>query len=394
MASILRRGRIPVPPTGISEYIDQVYTIKGFFGPWAHLYRRHNTAHVMSASRPGLIYQGLDTGKVEPTDAHDPAGEPLVLMEGPRNAVAISARSQAAPFAERNVDRHQIRFYHEGRYVLETEFGPLEVSPGDFVVLPANIVYREIPVEPGTPGSILILESEHHISLSEELWDKVGFAGVFVDYSAMELATPQERNAEAVTRVRLRVDNEYEWLEYAFDPTRDVIGWLGDPIVFKMNVWDIPGIGTTHNFLTPPANAVLFAEDYSCFFNVLGPRPAVTTPPPNGSVGAPAHLNDYDEVWFKHASELAEGSTGHLWNLPRTITHPGMRRPAEYPPNPVRMVREMSLNFDTKAKLYWTDEARRAWFPDPQRELYSSFYGSHTGTAADDAATHVARSKQ
>jgi hypothetical protein len=71
-----------------------------------------------------------------------------------------------------------------------------------------------------------------------------------------------------------------------------------------------------------------------------------------------------------------------------------MRRPAEYPPNPVRMVREMSLNFDTKAKLYWTDEARRAWFPDPQRELYSSFYGSHTGTAADDAATHVARSKQ
>ena len=52
MASILRRGRIPVPPTGLSEYIDQVYSIKGFFGPWAQLFRRHNTAHVVSASRP------------------------------------------------------------------------------------------------------------------------------------------------------------------------------------------------------------------------------------------------------------------------------------------------------------------------------------------------------
>lgn len=394
MASILRRGRIPAPPTGISEFIDEVYTIKGFFGPWAHLFRKHNTAHVLNASRPDLIYQGLNTGELAPSDATDPSGEPLVLLEGPTNAVAVSARSQAAPFAERNVDRHQIRFYHQGRYVLETEFGPLEVGPGDFVLIPANVVYRELPVEPGAPGAIVIFESEHHISLSEELWDKVGFAGVFVDYSAMELPTPEDRDADSVTRVRLRVDGVYEWFEYAFDPTRDVIGWLGDPIVFKMNVWDVPGIGTTHNFLTPPANAVLFADDYSCFFNVLGPRPAVTTPPPNGSVGAPAHLNDYDEVWFKHASEIAEDSVGHLWQLPRTITHPGLRRPAEYPENPVRVVREMSLNFDTKAKLSWTDAGRRLWFPDPQSMLYSSLYGSHTDTKAEVAAEHVARSRQ
>jgi homogentisate 1,2-dioxygenase len=394
MTSILRRGRIPAPPTGLTEFIDEIYTIKGFFGPWAHLFRKHNTAHVISASRPDLIYQGLDTDGLEPTDARDPSGEPLVLLEGPKNAVAVSARSQAAPFAERNVDRHQIRFYHAGRYVLETEFGPLAVGPGDFVVIPANVAYREIPAEPGARGSILIFESEHHISLSEELWDKVGFAGVFVDYTAMELPTPQEREVEDPTRVRLWVDGRYEWIEHAFDPTRDVIGWLGDPIVFKMNVWDVPGIGTTHNFLTPPANAVLFANDYSCFFNVLGPRPAVTTPPPNGSVGAPAHLNDYDEVWFKHASEIAPDSVAHLWELPRTITHPGMRRPAEYPPNPVRVVREMSLNFDTSAKLSWTDAARRAWFPDPQSKLYSSFYGSHTGTEERAAAAHVARSRQ
>lgn len=394
MTSILRRGHIPAPPTGLTEFIDEIYTIKGFFGPWAHLFRKHNTAHVISASRPDLIYQGLDTNQLEPSDALDPSGEPLVLLEGPKNSVAMSARSQAAPFAERNVDRHQIRFYHAGRYVLETEFGPLEVSPGDFVVIPANVVYREIPVEPGARGSILIFESEHHISLAEELWDKVGFAGVFVDYTAMELPTPAERDAGTATRVRLRVDGRYEWLEHAFDPTQDVIGWLGDPIVFKMHVWDVPGIGTTHNFLTPPANAVLFADDYSCFFNVLGPRPGVTTPPPNGSVGAPAHLNDYDEVWFKHASEIAPHSEAHLWQLPRTITHPGMRRAAEYPPNPVRVVGEMSLNFDTKAKLSWTDIARRAWFPDPQSKLYSSFYGSHTGTEEQAAAEHVARSRQ
>ena len=71
MSSILRRGRVPVPPTGISNYVDQVYTIKGFFGPWAHLYRKHNTAHVTSASRPDLIYQGIATAKLEPADSRD-----------------------------------------------------------------------------------------------------------------------------------------------------------------------------------------------------------------------------------------------------------------------------------------------------------------------------------
>jgi homogentisate 1,2-dioxygenase len=395
VASILRRGRIPVPPTGLSEYIDQAYSIKGFFGPWAHLYRRHNPAHVVGASNPALIYQGLDTSLLRPTDADDPAGEPLVLLEGDRNSVALSCRRQAAPFAERNVDRHQIRFYHQGAYVLHTEFGALQVGPGDFTVIPAGIVYREVPVNPGDPGAILILESEHHISLAEELWDKVGFAGMFVDYSGMELASPSGSDAQATpTRVRVRFDGRWEWLDHAFDPTQDVIGWLGDPMVFKMNVWDVPGIGTTHNFLTPPANAVLFAEDYSFFFNILGPRPGVTVPPPNGSVGAPAHLNDYDEVWFKHASEMSPESVGDLWNLPRTITHPGLRGPAEHPPNPPRQVQEMNINFDTKAKLRWTTTARAAWFPDPQVKLYTSLYGAHVGVVPEVATALAQRSKQ
>ena len=394
MASILRRGKVPVPPNGISDYIDQVYTIKGFFGPWAQLFRQHNSAHVTGASDPALIYQGLDTGELRPSDADDPAGEPLTILEGPKNAVALSGRRHVAPFAEKHVDRHQIRFYHQGRYVVETEFGPLEVGPGDFVLIPANLVYREVPVEPGAPGAILIMESEHHISLSEELWDKVGFAGMFVDYAAMELATPSERDPGGPTRVRIRVDDRWEWIDHAFDPTQDVVGWSGDPIIFKMNAWDIPGIGTTHGFLTPPANAVLFAEDYSCFFNVLGPRPVQTVPPPHGSRGAPAHLNDYDEIWFKHESELSAETAGHLWNLPRTITHPGLRAPAEYPPNPVRQLREMHINFDTKAKLTWTAAARKAWFPDPQVRLYTSLYGTHIGAVPEAATEFAQRSKR
>jgi len=157
---------------------------------------------------------------------------------------------------------------------------------------------------------------------------------------------------------------------------------------------NLHGYGRAGDKPTPPANAVLFAEDYSFFFNVLGPRPGVTMPPPNGSIGAPAHLNDYDEVWFKHASEMSPESVGDLWNLPRTITHPGLRGPAEHPPNPPRQVQEMNINFDTKAKLRWTETARATWFPDPQVKLYTSLYGAHVGVVPEVATTLAERSKQ
>lgn len=383
MASINRRGQIPHPPSGIGDLVDETFTIKGFFGPWANIYRQRNLAHPKAWSDPSLVYGGLDLAALAPSDAADPEGEPLALLEGEGVGVSISRRSGPTPFAEKNVDRHQIRFYQRGRFALETELGPLAVAAGDFAVIPKNMIYREVPAD--EDGEVVIFESELPIQLAENLWDSVGFAGMFVDYSELVLPEPSQRDPGGETRVRVRVDGESHWLSYDFDPTADVVGWLGDPIVYSLNVWQIPGIGTTSGFLTPPANAVLWGEDYSFFFNVLGPRPFPTEPPPRGSYGAPSHLNDYDEVWLNHVSEFAHETDGHLWLLPRTIPHPGLKRPAEYPQNPVRRIEELKLNFDTKARLHWTEAAREALFPEPQVALYTSLYGAHIGVVPESA---------
>ena len=385
MSSVIRRGTIPHPPSGMSEYLDQVYTIRGFYGPWASLYRQRNTGHPVGASDAALIYQGIASGTLQPTDMTDPAGEPLTIMEGPDAAVKLSRRAEAAPFSDRHVERHQIRFYHQGEYLLETEFGPLKVGPGDFAVIPFGIIYRELPLNPGTPGTILIFEVDEPVKLAEELWDKVGFAGFYREYSQMEMPEPPARGVGEPTRVRMRYDEQWHWFDYDFDPCSDVIGWLGDPVVYKLNVWDMPSIGTANGFLTPPANAVLFGENYNWFFNVLGPPGFPSSPAPAGSMGAPVHLNDYDEIWFQHASEFAPESTGDLWCLPRTIPHPGLKKEAGFPPNPPRRVNEMKLNFDTKSKLRWSEVARKAWFSDPQVKLYTSLYGTHVGMVPDEA---------
>jgi len=168
-----------------------------------------------------------------------------------------------------------------------------------------------------------------------------------------------------------------------------VVGWMGDPVIYKLNVWDIPGMGTSHGFLPPPSGAVLVGDDRSFYFAVQMPRPFPNVPAPDGSYGAPAHRNDYDEFWFNHRSSNAEQTEGHLWRLAPTIVHPGLRRPPEYPENPVKRIHECKLNFDSRVRLSWTKEATAAFLQDPHTAVYTSLYGAHIGIVPDHALKHV-----
>jgi homogentisate 1,2-dioxygenase len=377
MASNIRKGKIPHAPQGVGEYIDQIYTLGGFFGDWAHIYRRGNIGQPTHWSDDRLMYSGLDAGSLAASDATDAAGTPLRLLVGDGVGVSLSQRSQPMPFAEKDVDFNQIRFYHRGEFRLETELGALDVAQGDFVVIPRGLVYRERPLSPDG-NAVFIFETDAAILLAEELWDSVGFTSFMTDYSKMEVPEPGDHNDDEVevqTDVRVRYQGEYHTVTYAFDPCKDVVGWIGDPVIFKMNIWDVPALGSSRGFMPPPAGAVLFGQGRSFFFNAAPAHPFPNTPAPDGSYGAPSHLNDYDEVWLNHVNGRAPETDGHLWLLPRTIAHPGIKSPPAYPKNPVARPQLMKVNFDTRAELTWTPEARAALLADPRSAHFTSFVG-------------------
>jgi homogentisate 1,2-dioxygenase len=377
MASNIRKGRIPHSPQGTGEYIDEIYTLGGFFGDWAHIYRRGNMGQPIRWSDDRLMYGGIDSTRLVASDATDAAGSPLRLLTGDGVGVSLSQRSQAMPFAERDVQFNHIRFYHRGRFRVETELGALEVGEGDFLVIPKGLAFREQPLT-SEGNAIFIFEVEPTILLAEELWDSVGFTSFLTDYSRMEIPEPVEHpeaEVEVETDVRVRYGGEYHTVTYDFDPCKDVIGWIGDPVIFKMNIWDVPALGSSRGFMPPPAGAVLFGEGRSFFFNAAPPHPFPNTPAPDGSYGAPSHLNDYDEVWLNHVNGRAPATDGHLWLLPRTIAHPGIKLPPSYPKNPVVRPQLMKVNFDTKAELAWTAEAKAALMDDPLSGNYTSFAG-------------------
>jgi homogentisate 1,2-dioxygenase len=372
--TVVRRGEIPRPPHGVDEHQDLVYTQKGFFGDWVHVFRRHNLGVPASWSDDDLVWGGADTAQLQPTDAGNPSGEPLLLLEGDGVRVLVSRRSQTAPFAEKNADYHQIRFYHRGHFAIDTELGPLTAGPGDFVVVGKGLIIRERPET--TDNVVLIFESDEPVICAEAMWDSVGFTSFFVDYSDMALPTPDGAGTGGQTDVRVWSEGRWHQLTYHFDPCRDVIGWMGDPVIYRLNVQDVPAPGTARGFLPPPAHAVLMTESKSWFFNVLGVPPSPTQPAPLGSFGAPAHANDYDEVWFNHASQFLPHNIGHMWLFPRTVPHPGFKRPPSHPPNPVTRYDEIKINFDTRAKLHWTPAAKDAFLEgDVRTNVFLSLYG-------------------
>jgi homogentisate 1,2-dioxygenase len=376
MASNIRRGKIPHSPQGTGEYIDEVYTLGGFFGDWAHIYRRGNMGQPIRWSDQRLMYSGIDSGALHPTDSTDAAGSPMRLLHGDGVEVSLSERREPMPFAEKDVNFNQIRFYHRGGARLETELGPLEVTEGDFVVIPKGLTYRETPTSEN--AIVFIFGVEATVLLAEQLWDSVGFSSFLTDYSTMVVPTPAEHpesEVEVETDVRVRYRGEYHTVTYDFDPCKDVVGWLGDPVIFKMNIWDVPALGSSRGFMPPPAGAVLFGEQRSFFFNAAPAHPFPNTPAPEGSYGAPSHQNDYDEVWLNHVNGHAPDTDGQVWLLPRTIAHPGIKFPPMYPKNPVKLPRQMKINFDTKAELEWTDEAKAALLEDPRAGNYTGFSG-------------------
>jgi homogentisate 1,2-dioxygenase len=390
MSSNVRRGVIPRSTSGISEHLDEIYTIRGFFGDWAHLFRSRNVGFPKTWSSDDIMYMGADTNQLTPSDQKDPAGTPMELLHGEEVVISLSHRSQAMPWAEINSDFHQIRFYHRGEFRLDTELGRLDVTAGDFAVIPKGIVYRETP-QHSEGNAVLIIETAEPIVLAEELWDAAGFTSFFVDYSSMKLPEPVGALDEVETEVRLKFRGETHKLTYDFDPCTDVIGWIGDPVLYSLNVWDIPGLGTSHGFLPPPAGAVLMARDKSFFFNVMSPKPFPNVPAPDGSFGAPAHMNDYEEVWLNHVAGDAPHTDGHLWRMPPSLPHPGIKRPPFYPPSdgPTERIHELKINFDCRAPLTWTEAAREAFMPDPQIGLYTSIAGTHIGVVPDEALRHA-----
>jgi homogentisate 1,2-dioxygenase len=266
----------------------------GFYGPVSHLYHLHPPTGWSRIEGP-LKPRAFDCNKTSAS-----AGEgildrvPLLYNE---DVVMHYARpTQPMSYYFRNADGDEIYFIHKGRGILETDYGPLNFEPGDYLVIPRGTTYRMLPET--NENAFLIIESFSRIRQPER-----GLLGqhALYDPAVIKTPTPQPIQTEGKEwEVRIKRLNELTSVWYPFNPI-DVVGWKGDLTVWQLNIRDFRPVMSHRAHLAPSVHTTFQGEGFVvCSFV---PRPLEADP---AAERVPFyHRNiDYDEVLFYHAGNF------------------------------------------------------------------------------------------
>ncbi len=270
---------------------------EGFFGQAAFFYHRNPPTGWTAFDGP-LAPRAFDLTKVA-TAPGSPWDAPVVLHNA-HVEIRYWVLAEKMSALARNGDGDQLLFVHGGAGALFCDFGHLEVTAGDYVVIPRGTMWR---IEPSTAMAVLMVEATNS---SYSLPDK-GLVGPHAIFDPAMLDTPdinaaftaqQCQNQQTVVEVKRR--GALSRITYPYNPL-DAVGWHGDLSVARINVKDLRPLLSARYHLPPSAHTTFVAGRFVvCTF---APRPFETDP---GAIKIPFFHNndDYDEVLFYHAGDF------------------------------------------------------------------------------------------
>ena len=155
----------------------------------------------------------------------------------------------------RNGVADEMFFVHEGTGTLETNFGPIDYGPGDYLVIPIGTTYRLMPAA-GVEQRMLWLECPSEIEPPRRYRNEYGQLLEHSPYYHRDIRPPDEMapvteaHGDFVIRVRSRDRiTPYHYHHHPFD----VVGWDGYLWPFAFNIGDFePITGRVHQ--PPPVH--------------------------------------------------------------------------------------------------------------------------------------------
>ncbi|MBT8061826.1 MAG: homogentisate 1,2-dioxygenase [Gammaproteobacteria bacterium] len=279
---------------------------EGFFGPATHMHHKHPPT-AWERFEGELRPRAFDTTKFAefgptPWHAHQ-------LLSNAACKFRIWEMTESMDQLARNADGDELLFIHSGRGHLFCDYGHLEVSEGDYIMLPRSTMWR---LESASPMRMLLIEATNS---SYQLPDK-GLLGPHAIFDPAMLESPKiddmfvAQQDESEWEVHIKRNNEVTVVTYPFNPL-DAIGWHGDLVPVRINWRDFRPL-MSHRYHLPPSVHTTFVANRFVVCTFV-PRPFETDP---GALKVPFFHNndDFDEVLFYHAGEF----------FSRDNIHPGM----------------------------------------------------------------------
>ena len=279
---------------------------EGFYGPATQMYHRHPPTGWQNVEGP-LKPCAFDTKKLQAISASPWDATPLLGND--HFKFRFWKTETNMNHLVRNSDGDELLFIHQGEAEFFCDYGHLQITEGDYLVIPRGTLWR---IETAATLSVLLIESTN---TSYQLPDK-GLLGTHAIFDPAVLDSP------SIDQAFITQQTEEEWkifvkrrgllstLTYPYNPL-DAVGWHGTLMPVRLNWRDIRPV-MSHRYHIPPSAHTTFLSKHFivCTFT---PRPLESDP---GALRVPFYHNndDYEEIIFYHRGEF----------FSRDNIHPGM----------------------------------------------------------------------
>ncbi len=336
MAHYVKRGDIPKKrhtqfrkPDG-SLYAEQVFGTEGFSGISSILYHHNLPTQVEEYAYIGdlkpevldfepLRHRHLKTGNLIPSG--DPISGRVPLLVNDDVRFGIVKPVEIMEYFYKNADGDDLLFVQAGSGHLETLFGTLTYTEGDYLIVPRGTIYRVVAASEET--AMLVIESSAStIEPPKRYRNEYGQLEEHAPFCERDIRVPEFplfTDKKGRHEVRIKARGRLTAYFYDFHPC-DVIGWDGYLYPWALNISDFePITGSIHQ--PPPAHQTFEARNFVvCSFvpRMLDYHPNAVPVPYN-------HSNlDSDEVLFYVNGNFASRrgiETGSITLHPSGLPH-------------------------------------------------------------------------
>lgn len=307
---VTRQAHVGVPEGTFEEEHGR----EAFAGRASHLYRKHPPTAWTRVEGP-LQPRAFDLNAMKPGDMKEASGGWALVAANNDVRLYVSRPVGPTEFFLRDADGDLCYFVHRGEGRIETDYGPLDFTTGDYVVVPKGTTHRVVPS--GDDNFFFIIEGTGEYGIPER-----GLMGRHAMFDPGVLVTPEPdpHDEEGDFEVRVKRDGAFTSLRFAWHPL-DVVGWQGDLCPVKLNILDHRPVYSPRYHMPPSAHATFQNEGFViCSFV---PRPLEEDPE---VLKVPFyHANiDADEVLFYHSGNYfsrADIDVGYMTLHPQGVHH-------------------------------------------------------------------------
>ncbi len=286
----------------------------GFNGPATHIYHTRPPTGWASVDGP-LRPRAYDLNNVE--EVADPFSAPILFKSDSLQLSYWLGRESMHHLA-RDADGDELLFIHSGNLHFFSDFGHLEVTAGNYLIIPRGAMWR---FESASPFEILLIRTrgqrfqvpERGLLGRHALWDPE-----MLDYPKLDDQFRQQHDDPWTVLVNR--GSQLSRINFPYNPL-DAVGWKGDNIPVRLDVHDLLPLNSHRYHLPPSAHATFMCD--AALVSTFVPRPFETDPK---ALKVPFFHNndDIDEVIFYHAGDFFSRDSidaGCLTYHPSGLTH-------------------------------------------------------------------------